>query len=62
MGDWKLIVRGEIDRPDTVELYQIANDPSESHDLAANQPDRASELLAVLRRIAAADGESRVGR
>jgi arylsulfatase A-like enzyme len=62
MGDWKLIVRGEIARPDTIELYQIANDPSESHDLVAQQPHRASELLAAMRRIAAADGESRVRR
>ncbi|MBL7647834.1 MAG: sulfatase [Candidatus Hydrogenedentes bacterium] len=40
-GDWKLIVHFE-DRP--AELYNIAADPSESHDQAREQPERVAQL------------------
>lgn len=50
-GDWKLILTGgeifsgagEITAP-KVELFNIAQDPTESKDLAASQPERVKEL------------------
>jgi arylsulfatase A-like enzyme len=51
-GDWKLIWRTPL--PEAVELYNIAQDPSEKNNLAAQNPDqvavlkkRANELAAV---------------
>lgn len=44
-GDWKLI---EFFEDSHVELYQLAEDPSESNDRAAEQPERAAELQAAL--------------
>ena len=52
-GDWKLIWRTML--PSAVELYNIAQDPSEKNNLAAQNPDkvtalqqRANELAAVM--------------
>jgi len=42
VGDWKL-VRSE--RDETVALYNLASDPSESRDLSATEPARAKALL-----------------
>lgn len=51
-GDWKLIWRTPL--PSSLELYNIAQDPSEKNNLAAEHPDtvaglqkRANELAAV---------------
>jgi arylsulfatase A-like enzyme len=44
-GDWKLL---EYFQDNHVELYCIRDDPSEKHDLAAAQPDRAAQLRARL--------------
>ncbi len=44
-GDWKLIVPASQNTPGApVELYNITADPSESHDLAAQEPERATRL------------------
>jgi arylsulfatase len=44
VGDWKIVASG----PDTPwELYDLAADRSESHDLAASQPQRVKELAAL---------------
>jgi arylsulfatase A-like enzyme/Tfp pilus assembly protein PilF len=43
-GDWKLIT-GAIP-----ELYNIADDPAEQHDLAAAEPERVKRMTAELRR------------
>ncbi|MEM7480659.1 MAG: sulfatase [Acidobacteriota bacterium] len=43
-GPWKLIVPEDDDLPQ--ELYNLAEDPAESRDLAAERPDIAADLLA----------------
>lgn len=48
IGDWKLI-RFYCDNPDKSdrhELYNLAEDPGERHDVAAAQPDRLKQLAA----------------
>jgi arylsulfatase A-like enzyme len=45
-GDWKLIEFFETGKP---ELYNLAQDPFESIDLAAKEPDKARYLLAKLK-------------
>jgi len=45
-GDWKLI---EFFEGGKTELYDLAADPAETHDLAAADPERAAELLGRLR-------------
>lgn len=44
-GDWKLI---EFYHYEKVELYHLANDQSERHDLSAQQPQKKAELLKKL--------------
>jgi arylsulfatase len=55
MGDWKVVSARENEN--SWELYDLAKDRSEMHDLAAEQPDRArsmetrwTELEATFRR------------
>jgi arylsulfatase A-like enzyme len=45
VGDWKLI--HWLD-DDGVELFNLADDPSEKNDLAARHPDRVKDLRARL--------------
>ncbi len=45
-GDWKLI---EFYEWDEVELYNLADDPGETHDLSAAMPERTAALRAALR-------------
>jgi arylsulfatase len=58
-GDWKLVVdgnnpkRGEEDKEPTTELFNIAQDPFEQHDLAARHPERVRTLQARLDAYAA---------
>lgn len=44
-GDWKLV---EFFEDGHAELYNLRDDPSERHDLAASNPDKARELQAAL--------------
>lgn len=44
-GDYKLI---EYYENNTVQLYNLKDDPGEQHDLAKTQPDKAKELTAML--------------
>lgn len=48
-GDWKL-VRLEVSKGDqaVVELYNLAADPSEIYNLAAERPDKVRELLILM--------------
>ena len=59
-GGWKLIVfpSQRDDQPNKIELYHIANDPSESTDLSQEMPDKVKELMAALEAESAADGDS----
>jgi arylsulfatase A-like enzyme len=50
-GDWKLILR----KKGPAELYDIATDPFEEHDLAAEQPDAVARLTALAMKDAAGD-------
>jgi arylsulfatase A-like enzyme len=51
MGNWKAIrnkLRGHYDDA-PVELYDLAKDPGESHDLAADHPDIAAKMLQIMK-------------
>ncbi|MCM2309969.1 MAG: sulfatase-like hydrolase/transferase [Steroidobacteraceae bacterium] len=41
-GDWKLVWHATL--PSRVELFNLANDPGEQHDLAAQQPEKVAAL------------------
>ena len=41
-GDWKLVRRTLL--PSSLELYDLAQDPSEKNNVAAEHPDRVAEL------------------
>ncbi|MBI4581634.1 MAG: arylsulfatase [Planctomycetes bacterium] len=44
-GDWKLVYRKAAQgRPENIELFNIPADPSEKHNLAGENPQKASEL------------------
>ncbi len=57
LGDWKLIVSGEKEKL-KVELFDIAKDPSESENLAEQQPERAKQLIAQMEKMAARDRDA----
>src|SRR3546814_9639687 len=44
-GDWKLQV---TKRPAKARLYNLAADPTEKHDLSAQQPQRVAQLSAMI--------------
>lgn len=50
-GDWKLVWRTPL--PQAVELYDIAKDPSEKANLAADHPDKVAALKARANQLAA---------
>jgi len=50
VGDWKLLRRQLQQGPVLTELYHIGQDPAEAHNLAAAEPQRVRELLAILQR------------
>jgi Arylsulfatase A and related enzymes len=51
-GDWKLIWRTLL--PSSVELYNIAQDPSEKNNVAAEHPDKVAELQKRIEELAKA--------
>ncbi len=57
VGDWKLIVQGEGESR-KVELFNLAQDPRETTDLASKDRPRVTELLAAMDRIAARDRDA----
>ena len=48
--EWKLILHASL--PSRIELFDIANDPEESHNVASSHPDRVKGLLAALNEYA----------
>lgn len=50
-GDWKLIWRAPL--PDALELYNIPQDPSEKHNLAAEHPEKVAALQKRANELAA---------
>jgi arylsulfatase A-like enzyme len=49
-GDWKLIWRTLL--PSSVELYNIAQDPSEKNNIAAEHPDKVAQLQKRIEELA----------
>jgi arylsulfatase A-like enzyme len=49
-GDWKLIWRTPL--PSSVDLYNLAQDPSEQHNLASNHPEKVAALQQRLNELA----------
>lgn len=48
-GDWKAVVRDAIKKPDAkVQLYNLAADPSEEIDVAAQHPDKVAEFTKAM--------------
>lgn len=58
-GDWKIIVY-EQKQGRRVELFDLAADPSESKNLAGDQPDRVRQLSKMLDEMAARDRDAAV--
>jgi len=50
-GDWKLVWRAPL--PSVPELYDIAQDPSETNDVAAQNPEKVAELQKRANELAA---------
>jgi arylsulfatase A-like enzyme len=50
-GEWKLVWRTVL--PASIELYNIANDPSEKENLAAQHPDKVAALQKRVNELAA---------
>ena len=48
-GPWKLRVHPNLSAPTKLELYNLDEDPSEQFDLAADRPNLAADLLALMR-------------
>jgi arylsulfatase A-like enzyme len=74
-GDWKLVTKNfasadDSSPADAIELYDIASDPTESHDVAAGEPERVRAMAAAWNEWAARVGvspgrlipENRLGR
>jgi arylsulfatase A-like enzyme len=57
-NDWKLIANDEMS-PDHAELFDLARDPLESRDLAAQEPERVHRLLEVIASERRLDGISK---
>lgn len=58
-GDWKLVVRGKGDKASR-ELFNLADDPEEKRNLAAEMPDRVTSLTKKLSAAARNDGDVKV--
>jgi arylsulfatase A-like enzyme len=60
LGRWKLIVTAaEAGQPERSELYDLATDPAEAHDLAADRPAEVARLRKTLAAAAARDNDAR---
>jgi arylsulfatase A-like enzyme len=57
LGDWKLLVQGD-GAARKIELYNLAQDPRETTNLAAREPAKVEELLTSLQQVAARDRDA----
>ena len=57
LGDWKLLVSGQKEKQ-RIELFNLASDPSESENLAKEEPDRVKALLGELDKMAVRDRDA----
>jgi len=57
-GDWKLVLNGATLGEGTSELFNIAGDPNETKDVAAENPELVKNLLQELKKQAKEDSES----
>jgi len=57
VGDWKLIEHGSGDSS-KIELFDLANDPNETTNLASQMPERVTELRKQLNETAQADRDA----
>lgn len=61
-NNYKLIQLGKKGRPESYELYDLAVDPKEEHNLYAEQPELARRLQSQMNRIGKSIGESAAGK
>ncbi len=47
-GPWKLLATARLER---FQLYHVSDDPAETHNLAAEQPDRVQAMAAIARKL-----------
>jgi arylsulfatase A-like enzyme len=60
LGRWKLIVTAaEAGNPERCELFDLAADPAEARDLAADRPAEVARLREALVAAAARDNDAR---
>lgn len=60
-GDWKLVVsRASVKQAATEELFNLADDPGESRNLAGAKPDVLADMKRRLAEVAASDKDSAV--
>ena len=57
LDDWKLIAHGEAAAA-KIELFNLASDPNETTDLAAQQPEKVNELKLKMAQMAEADRDA----
>jgi len=55
-GNWKALHLHEPFGPGRWQLYDLSNDPGETKDLAATQPEALEELISSWERYASANG------
>ena len=60
-GEWKLVVSGSSENP-RHELFRIAKDTGEQHDLAKQEPAQLQRMLQFLKQVQQADRDSVVRR
>lgn len=61
LGNWKLIVRGRGNR-ETVELFDLAQDPNETTNVAGQMPDKVHALRNTMSEIARSDRDAVVAK
>ena len=60
VGDWKLILAADLKVKSEVQLYNLATDLGEKHNLAAEQPERVAAMQTLYEKLIA-DGRSTPG-